>query len=90
MRWPSLLEEAGIRRVELLVLDVEGAELEVVKGMRGNPVLPEIFCIEHGHLGVEAVREAVEPLSYRYDGGAEVNSFFVRLPPVRRWLNQFS
>ncbi|MBP0443579.1 FkbM family methyltransferase [Roseomonas sp. SSH11] len=86
--WPDLVEQAGLTRVDLLVLDVEGAELDVVAGMRGAPVLPEIFCAEHGHLGVQALRDAVEPLGYRYDGSAEVNSFFVKLPPARRWLRK--
>ncbi|WP_426956621.1 FkbM family methyltransferase [Muricoccus radiodurans] len=83
--WPTLCERAGLTRVDLLVLDVEGCELDVVAGMRGAPVLPEVFCAEHGHLGVPALREAIEPLGYRYDGGAEVNSFFVKAGPLRRF-----
>lgn len=86
--WTTLISRTELSRVDLLVLDVEGAELDVVAGMRGASVLPEVFCVEHGHLGIRAVRDAIEPLGYRYDGGAEVNSFFVRLPSVRRWLRQ--
>jgi FkbM family methyltransferase len=86
LAWPTLVTKAGLPTVDLLVLDVEGGELDVLAGMRGARVLPLVCCIEHGHLGVPAVRDAIEPLGYRYDGGAEVNSFFVRLPPARRWL----
>jgi hypothetical protein len=69
---------SALTRVDLLVLDVEGYELDVIAGMRGADVLPEIVCAEHGHLGVTALREALETLGYVYHGGAEVNSFFIR------------
>jgi hypothetical protein len=56
-----------LHSIDLLVLDVEGTELDVIAGMRGSPVLPRVFCVEHGHLGIGVVRQAVEPLGYRYD-----------------------
>jgi FkbM family methyltransferase len=86
--WPALVAQAGLTQVDLLVLDVEGAELDVIAGMRGAALLPEVFCAEHGHLGVQALRDAIEPLGYRYDGSAEVNSFFVKQSPMRRWLQR--
>ena len=86
INWHTLTSQARVGRVDLLVLDVEGAEIDVIAGMRDASVLPQVFCVEHGHLGVRALRDAIEPLGYRYDGGAEVNSFFVRLPSARRWL----
>ena len=76
--WPTLCARAGLTRVDLLVLDVEGGELDVIEGMRGAAVLPGIICVEHGHLGVAALRAAVEPLGYVHDGDVEVNSFFLR------------
>jgi FkbM family methyltransferase len=88
LTWPMLVAKAGLSKVDLLVLDVEGGELDVLAGMRGASIMPQIFCIEHGHLGVPAVREAIEPLGYRYDGSVEVNSFFVKLSPARRWLRR--
>jgi hypothetical protein len=41
-------------------------------------VLPKLICVEHGHLGIDRLRTAIEPLGYRYDGSRDVNSFFVR------------
>lgn len=76
--WRRLVVDAGLTHVDLLVLDVEGAELQVLAGMAGCPVLPCVICVEHGHLGVPRMREAVEPLGYRYDGSRDVNSFFIR------------
>jgi FkbM family methyltransferase len=81
--WPTLIAQEGLSKVDLLVLDVEGGELDVIAGMRSAPVLPQVFCVEHGHFGVLALREVIEPLGYLYDGGAEVNSFFVRLLACR-------
>lgn len=88
--WCDFVARQGLTRVDLFVLDVEGCELDVVAGMKGARVLPRIFCAEHGHLGVPALRAAIEPLGYRYDGSAEVNSFFVRLSPLERLARKFS
>lgn len=78
MTWRRLVEDRGLTRVDLFVLDVEGAELDVIAGMAGSAVLPRLICVEHGHLGVNRLRAAIEPLGYRYDGSRDVNSFFVR------------
>lgn len=67
-----------------------GHQLDVVVGMHGATVLPEVFCAEHGHLGVQALRDAIEPMGYRYDGGANVNSFFVRASAPRPWWRRLS
>jgi FkbM family methyltransferase len=76
--WKDFVAAHHLMHIDLFVLDVEGCELDVVAGMKGSSVLPQVFCAEHGHLGVPALRAAIEPLGYRYDGSAEVNSFFVR------------
>ena len=69
-----------LQAVELLVLDVEGHEHEVLKGMQQTPcaLLPKIFCIEHGHLGSDALKPALEALGYTFDTTSFVNSFYVR------------
>lgn len=84
MTYGQLLAETGIGRPDLFVLDVEGHELEVIAGMR-DALLPSVLCVEHGHLGVERIRAALEGLPFRYDSSHEVNSFFVNeLHPPRR------
>ena len=85
--WRELVASNGLYSIDLLVLDVEGTELDVIAGMRGSPVLPRVFCVEHGHLGIGVVRQAVEPLGYRYDTSRNVNSYFVRLSAWRRLLS---
>lgn len=67
-------------KLDLMVLDVEGFELSVIKGMAGATIIPEIFCIEHGHLGIEAITNALKSanLPYRYDTSLHVNSFYIK------------
>lgn len=79
--WRTLVVNHDVPRVDLFVLDVEGAELEVIAGMAGCSVLPALICVEHGHLGIDPLRSAIEPLGYDYDGCCNVNSFFVRERP---------
>jgi hypothetical protein len=37
-----------IKHVDLFVLDVEGHEEQVIEGMKGCNILPDVFCIEDG------------------------------------------
>ena len=69
-----------LEAVDLFVLDVEGHEQDVLKGMHETPpaLLPKIFCIEHGHLGVEALKPAMQALGFTFDTTSFVNSFYVR------------
>ncbi len=69
-----------LKAVDLFVLDVEGHEQDVLKGMHQTPLalLPKVFCIEHGHLGVEAFKPAMQLLGYTFDTTSFVNSFYVR------------
>ena len=44
----KLLEEAGIDRVDFLPLDVEGHEIEVMRGFNFNKYQPALILIEDG------------------------------------------
>lgn len=76
--WSVFVAREGVRQVDLLVLDVEGHEFSVIEGMKGCPVLPEVLCIEIGHLGLAPMREALGQLGYVYDISSHYNAFFVR------------
>lgn len=78
--YKQLIEMTEIKKLDLMVLDVEGHELSVIEGMIGAIVLPDIFCIEHGHLGVEKIKLALTmaKLPYKYDTSLHVNSFFIK------------
>jgi len=59
-------------------LDVEGHEMEVVKGMIGCDVLPDIFVIEHGHQSIGFIQPFLDELNSKYvlDFVHEINSFY--------------
>lgn len=70
----------GIDSLQLMVLDIEGHEIEALEGFRDAVVLPEVLCIEHGHLGVEGLKSTLIELGYVYDVSSHVNSFYILKP----------
>lgn len=76
--WSALVAAERMTHVDLLVLDVEGHEIEVLEGMKGCLVLPDVLCIEFGHLGIDRIRVALAELGYSYDITSHANAFFVR------------
>lgn len=83
--YPELISEAGLTRLDLFVLDVEGHEPQVFESMRHGALLPSVLCVEHGHFGVEKVRAMLSGLPFRFDSELHVNSFYVNelSPPAR-------
>ncbi len=70
-----LIDQLDIKRIDLMVLDVEAMNLRCSKALLERRT-SKVLCVEHGHLGVETVRKAVERLGYTFDGTSHVNSFF--------------
>ena len=50
-----MIAALAVRRVDLFVLDVEGSELYVLKGLQRCPVLPGVLCVEHVNVGAENI-----------------------------------
>ncbi len=86
--YPELIAEAGLTRLDLFVLDVEGHEPQVFESMRQGALLPSVLCVEHGHFGVDKMREMLAGLPFRFDSALHVNSFYVNElnPPSRPGL----
>jgi FkbM family methyltransferase len=78
----ALLARLGLWRLDLMILDVEGHELSALRGFQGAALLPGVLCVEHGHLGLEVVRDVVEPLGYVLDAVSHVNGFYVRAAEI--------
>ncbi|RKS23975.1 FkbM family methyltransferase [Pseudomonas sp. WPR_5_2] len=78
LTWPEFIRRNNISHVDLLVLDVEGHELSVIDGMYGCEILPDVFCIEIGHLDFIEIRRKLSDLGYIYDISSHVNAFFIR------------
>ncbi|MEE4203134.1 MAG: FkbM family methyltransferase [Halieaceae bacterium] len=77
MTYTQLIHHCQLTKLDLFVLDVEGHELSVLSGMRSCDVLPEVFCVERGHVR-EELYAAVESLGYKFDATSHNNSFFLR------------
>jgi FkbM family methyltransferase len=82
LTWRDFVEKVGLQRIDLLVLDVEGHELAVIEGMKGCSVLPDVICIEVGHLSLVDIRNALGQLGYIYDISSHVNAFFIRIDRI--------
>lgn len=74
----DLIKESNIKSLDLFVLDVEGHELEVLKGITKTSMLPTVFCIEHGHLG-DKIDHHLDRLGYRLDKKSHNNSFYLKI-----------
>lgn len=79
--YKKLIDELNITNLDLFILDVEGHEMEVIEGMIGCDVLPDIFVIEHGHRNIDFFQEYLDKLNSKYvlDYVFGVNSFYKKL-----------
>ena len=74
-----ILEARNIGRLTLLVVDVEGADLQVIRGFSLQKFLPDLIMIEHYHLSQKdrlALREIMRASGYRRVIGAMDTFFF--------------
>ncbi len=68
------LDEINIRILDVLVIDVEGMELEVFAGIDLDKHKPKIIQFEHGHLNINHLSEIFKMLSkhgYKIDYGGK-------------------
>lgn len=66
------------KEIDLLVLDVEGFELEVIKGMMNSKYLPKVFCVEFTHVGLEQLKQLLNNLNYEFDLYKDSNAYFIK------------
>ena len=66
-RLAGILEERGIKHVDFVSLDVEGAEIEVLKGIDFSHVEIDCFTIENnkGHSREQRIRKFMADAGYR-------------------------
>ncbi|MCJ2056264.1 FkbM family methyltransferase [Methylobacterium sp. J-048] len=83
LTYRSLLKQHPLSSVDLLILDVEGAESAVIDGMKDSPILPRVLCIEYDHNDVWRLIRDIEKMGYRYDGLIHNNAIFVRRDGAR-------
>lgn len=78
--YTDFINDENITNLDLFILDVEAHEPQVIKGMIDCDVLPDLFVIEHGHLGNEIIEENLELLKCNYilDKKSFNNSFYLK------------
>jgi FkbM family methyltransferase len=76
--WKDFVNKFKITHVDLFILDVEGHELSVIDGMNDCDVLPDLICIEVGHLDLNVIKNRLGLLGYTYDISSHVNAFFIK------------
>lgn len=78
LAWNDFIQQEQINHIDLLVLDVEGHELFVLEGMANSKVLPDVICIEIGHLDFAEIKMTLHKMGYVYDINSHANAFFVK------------
>lgn len=86
LTFAEIIQRNEITEVDLFVLDIEGHELSAIEGMKGCNILPAVFVVEHGQLGVEKIRAEIESMGYFFDLSFDANSFFIRKDKVQFFL----
>lgn len=79
--YKEIVEQLQLTHLDLFVLDVEGHEVDVISGMVGCDILPDVFVIEHGHRNTSFFVDVIKILNAKYtlDHVSHVNSFFVKI-----------
>jgi FkbM family methyltransferase len=69
---PSIMEKLGHNRIDLLKLDIEGAEYEVLNGLIAGDIRPTVLCVEfHKTWGLRSMlRAASRTRAIGYDAVA--------------------
>lgn len=78
--WKHFVEHYDLSNIDLFVLDVEGHELPVVRGMVDCPVLPKVMCVEYTwpSTGLSRLNLALADLGYYLLFLSFNNAFFGR------------
>ena len=76
--YERLVRQTNIESLNLFVLDVEGHELQVIKGMISSRILPDVICAEYSFVGLKKLRATLQELDYRFDFHSFNNAFFSR------------
>jgi FkbM family methyltransferase len=75
--YSQVITEFSIPKVDLFVLDVEGFEPEVIQGMEGCTVLPDVFCVEWTHCGLDILCNLLKG-KYKLDFSDSLNAIFIK------------
>ena len=82
LKFDTIVNKYKIKKINLFVLDVEGHEKEALKGILDikEEILPDIFCIEHGHIGIDVLKSILEK-KYKFETvcPSNINAIFSKI-----------
>jgi FkbM family methyltransferase len=70
-----------LSKIDLFSLDVEGYELQVIEGMKGTKVFPDVICVEHSISGLDNITEALKEFGYYFNFVSVNNAFYSFMNP---------
>lgn len=76
LTYAKLIEILDIKYVDFFSLDADGHDLEVIAGMNGAKVLPDVMTVEYPIVGFKKTKQAMENLGYIYNFVSFNNAFF--------------
>ncbi len=72
----ALVEKYSISEIDLLSLDAEGHEIQILEGMIGSRVLPEVVCVEYPISGLNNIKSIMSEFGYNFNFISFNNAFF--------------
>lgn len=78
--YKEIIKQHDLQKIDLFILDVEGHEYDVIDGMKGADIFPDVFVIEHGHRSPQEIQKKLSelPVKYVLDHTSFINSFFTK------------
>lgn len=74
--------------IDLLVLDVEGHELEVIEGMKDARTLPKVIVVEYPIVTLGALKESLKEFGYIFNFVSFNNAFFSFQENEKEWFGE--
>lgn len=76
--YQQLIANLKLNHVDLMVLDVEGYELTILKTLARDMILPTVLCVETDWIPPEDVNRVLIPLDYKPAFSFKSNSYYIR------------
>ena len=77
--YSNIIKDLGLELIDLFVLDVEGHELEVIKGMEGCQIMPRVLSAEINKVDKNDILVALNRITpYDLDFNDDHDAFYIR------------
>lgn len=87
MTYRDIVTQHNVKSLDLMVLDVEGSELNAIEGMVSAPILPTVMCIEYPICGLDKLKTACATIQLELDFVSYNNAFFSNRKKIKKPKN---